>query len=460
MSQFSHQAKRYKSMNEPRIPVDDIGPFASLLRQAVWLKEKIDALASVSGENFNIFTILDRETDEVKTHSAIIADLLNPNGLHGQGEVFVRLFLDRLNIETNGDLRRARVGVEVDVGEHGRIDVLFEVDNLFCVVTENKIHAYDQPRQLERYNRYATAKFADDRVHLLYLKLHGSEPDKSSLGSLPPGKVRCISYESDISGWLDACIREAARIPQIRELLVQYQVLLRKLTGRNEGNLIMALDEVLKERQGDTYNFELVPYLGKALENLRIEVEWQFWEDLRDRLEGEKKSRAWRLERVTIEDVLEVEKPTIERAHTRMRNRQWEYGWTFRVRPDHDLLSNESSEILLRVEHEGSSSWSWVFFGFLLVARGEKKTSRVTHDNLRGDEFGRKFIDGAAELNVKLDAGDWWLGWRYPKQDVSFLPETLVVKNGLMRRLIEKREAVVEEFATDVEEIVEAIVGS
>ena len=67
----------------------------------------------------------------------------------------------------------------------------------------------------------------------------------------------------------------------------------------------MALDEVLKERQGDTYNFELVPYLGKALENMRIEVEWQFWEDLRSRLEGEKKSRAWRLERVTIEGVSE-----------------------------------------------------------------------------------------------------------------------------------------------------------
>ena len=265
-------------MNEPRIPVDDIGPFTILLRQAAWLKDKIDTLASASGENFNIFTILDRETDEVKTHSAIIADLLNPVGLHGQGEVFVRLFLDRFldrpKIETRGDLRRAQVGTEVDVGVHGRIDILFRMDN-FCVVIENKIHADDQRRQLERYNRYATeiAKFADDRVQLLYLTLHGSEPEEYSLGSLPPGKVRCISYESDITGWLDACIREVARIPQIRELLVQYQVLLRKLTGRHEGNLIMALDEVLKERQGDTYNFELVPYLRKALENLRIEVE-------------------------------------------------------------------------------------------------------------------------------------------------------------------------------------------
>ena len=447
-------------MNEPRIPVDDIGPFASLLRQAAWLKNRIDAIASASGENFNIFTILDRETDEVKTHSTIIADLLNPDGLHGQGEVFARLFLKRLNIETHGDLRRARVRTEVGVGEHGRIDVLFEVDN-FCVVMENKIHAYDQPGQLERYNRYATenAKFADDRVQLLYLTLHGSEPDKGSLGSLPPGKVRCISYESDITGWLDDCIREVARIPQIRELLVQYQVLLRKLTGRHEGNLIMALDEVLKERQGDTYNFELVPYLGKALENMRIEVEWHFWEDLRNRLEGEKDGRAWHLEKVAIEGALEVTKTTIESTRTRMRGGQRYFGWNFRIHPGHDLLCGESSEILLRVEHIGGASWSWVIFGFILVSRGEK-SSRMSHGSLRGDELGRKFIDRAVKLKLNLDENDWWLGFRRPKQDISFLPETLVVKNGLMRRLFEKRDAVVDEFAKDVEEVVETIVGS
>ena len=223
----------------------------------------------------------------------------------------------------------------------------------------------------------------------------------------------------------------------------------------------MVLDKILKEKQGETYNFELVPALGDAFESMRIQVEWQFWEGLRDRLEGEKKGRAWHLERITIDGVLEVTKTAIKSVHTRRRNRQWEYGWTFRIRPDHDLLSKKPSEILLRVEHEGDSSWSWVFFGFLLVARDEEKRIRVTHDKLRGNEFGRKFIDKARELNVKLnpEASDWWLGWRNPNQCVSFLPDTLV-KNGLMRRLVWNREAVVEEFATDVEEVVEAIVGS
>ena len=92
-------------------PDNETSRFADLLRQTTLLKDKIDALASASGEGFNIFTILDRETD----------------------------------------------------------------------------------------------------------------------------KVTRISYESDIIGWLDACIKEVARIPQIRELLVRYQNLLRKITGTHDG---------------------------------------------------------------------------------------------------------------------------------------------------------------------------------------------------------------------------------
>ena len=212
------------------VPVDETIRFASLLNHAVLLKDRFDALASASGERFNIFTILDRETDETKTHSAIIADLLNPDGLHGQGEVFALLFLDRLGIKTHGDLRRARVRTEADAGEHGRIDILLEMDEL-CIVIENKIYAHDQPKQLERYRRYASTRFVDDRVELLYLTLHGSEPDSHSLGCLRLQDIQCVSYESDIIEWLDACIKEVARIPQIRELVVQYQNLLRKLTG-------------------------------------------------------------------------------------------------------------------------------------------------------------------------------------------------------------------------------------
>ena len=442
------------------VPVDETSRLASLLNHAALLKDRLDALASTSGERFNIFTILDREPDEMKTHSAIIADLLNPDGLHGQGEVFARLFLDRLDIKAHGDLRRARARAESDAGEHGRIDILLEMDEL-CIVIENKIYANDQPKQLERYHRYVNSRSMNDRVELLYLTLHGSEPDSYSLGYLRLQDIRCVSYESDIIEWLGACIKEAARIPQIRELLIQYQNLLRKLTGRHDGNLTMELASLLKKKQGDMYNFELVPPLADALRDLRIEVEWRFWESLRDRLTGRKDSRAWCLEAFPIEGALDVTKEAIESARIKGRNRDWYYGWTLCVRPCQNFLSEESFEIVLRIEHEGGSSWSWVYFGFLLVERAGERPARVTHESLQDNEFGRKFIDWTGKVNPGLkwsDRNDWFLAWRYPNQDISFLAETLV-NNGFMRKLIEKPMAAVEDLAAEVEGVTEALVG-
>jgi len=42
------------------------------------------------GEKFNIFEILGLKTSEVRLHSAIIAELLNPNGNHGLGDKFFK----------------------------------------------------------------------------------------------------------------------------------------------------------------------------------------------------------------------------------------------------------------------------------------------------------------------------------------------------------------------------------
>ena len=57
-----------------------------------------DALAQATGEHFNIFKILRVGHLEVKTHSPILGELLNPNGHHGQGAAFLRLFLSKFKI--------------------------------------------------------------------------------------------------------------------------------------------------------------------------------------------------------------------------------------------------------------------------------------------------------------------------------------------------------------------------
>lgn len=45
-----------------------------------------------SGNAFNVFEIINVTTDEVRLHSKFIAELLNPNGSHGQQDLFLSLF--------------------------------------------------------------------------------------------------------------------------------------------------------------------------------------------------------------------------------------------------------------------------------------------------------------------------------------------------------------------------------
>ena len=46
------------------------------------------------GEWFNVFNVLGVSTDEVRTHSRFIAELLNPQGSHGCGDEFLKAFIE------------------------------------------------------------------------------------------------------------------------------------------------------------------------------------------------------------------------------------------------------------------------------------------------------------------------------------------------------------------------------
>lgn len=81
-------------------------------------------------------------------HSQMLADLLNPNSTHGQGRLFLNLFLKKLEI-INPESGNWKITAEI-----GRIDVLLvrERDPHSVIVIENKSNnAVDQNNQLYRY---------------------------------------------------------------------------------------------------------------------------------------------------------------------------------------------------------------------------------------------------------------------------------------------------------------------
>ncbi len=203
----------------------------NLLNQIQTISDSYERLTVANGEKFNIFSILRVETDEVKTHSRLLAELLNPNGAHGFNSLFLDLFIKTLNIDTKLNVHNSEVFVEKYVGKvtefsGGNIDILIQEkgSNENVIMIENKIYAGEQPEQLLRYhNAYKNGK-------LLFLTLSGYESSQETSKNIP---YECISYKEDIIKWLEACRKEAVNTPILRETLTQYINLIKKLTHQN-----------------------------------------------------------------------------------------------------------------------------------------------------------------------------------------------------------------------------------
>ncbi len=181
------------------------------------------------GEQFNMFHACGVGHYE-NSHSSIIAELLNPQGSHGQGTIFLDAFLasQKLDIKFLLD-KGASVFTEYAVTD-GRIDILITNPYRQAIIIENKIYAQDQPKQLKRYNKYAHDEYGEDQYAILYLTLRGDKASENSGGDV---KYTCLSYACDIVQWLENCILLSVRFPTIRETLIQYQNHILELTNQS-----------------------------------------------------------------------------------------------------------------------------------------------------------------------------------------------------------------------------------
>lgn len=243
----------------------------SLLREVSVIQKHYEEIARLTGENFNIFKILNLSTSEVRTHSAFLAELLNPNGSHNQGAIYLQLFIDKMNSclpdnnKVNGFVcDKAEVFVEKRIGtinknktEGGNIDILIKGFNGYEIVIENKINAGDQENQLIRYSNYIKKK----KGILLYLNLDGHEATKYStkdeivnISLVKDEDYFIISYMDFITEWLEECHKEASSYAIIRESIKQYINIIKHITGKS-------INKVMEE--------QLVKILGKDSESVK-----------------------------------------------------------------------------------------------------------------------------------------------------------------------------------------------
>jgi hypothetical protein len=247
------------------------GRTLELLRFAETHRRHTEALAKATGEYFNIFEILAIGHLEVKTHSPILAELLNPKGKHGQKATFLRLFLTRFlkSKALDFDADSATVMLEYAI-QYGRIDILI-TDGNTAIIVENKIYAKDQENQLQRYYK------GFSNSYLFYLTLEGDPPTNLSVSELKKINCESISYKQDILVWLEDCRKEAACLPNVRETISQYIHLIRKLTDQNTSNRMNAelIKEIVVNKESLAAFFTIYHSHGSVLTELTKQLDSQ-----------------------------------------------------------------------------------------------------------------------------------------------------------------------------------------
>lgn len=126
-----------------------------------------------SMDDFNVFRLVSDIYYRENFHSDIICHLLNPHGNHGEGNKFLRLFLELIKaINPKINISTEEYDDAMVTREEGRIDILIKTAHTkHAILIENKINnAGDMPRQLPRYKEYLEGKdYAVDAI--VYLPL-------------------------------------------------------------------------------------------------------------------------------------------------------------------------------------------------------------------------------------------------------------------------------------------------
>lgn len=263
--------------------------YSNILDRIASIVKRYSREAELTGENFNIFRILKMEAMESRTHSAFLAELLNPRGSHGMKDIFLKLFIASFSYnKTLGKLDTVTASATTEEfidwldetkSFGGRVDVCIKDRSGHTVFIENKIYAKDQINQLRRYHN-------ERPLALFYLTLDGRSPDDDTLEE--GGDYKCISYGWDIIKWLESCRKEAVTHSLLRESITQYINLLKHLTNQtvNEMKKEDIVSCIITSPESLVATFDLADNISAAKRRLAGEVEKQL-KPLETRLNAE-----------------------------------------------------------------------------------------------------------------------------------------------------------------------------
>jgi hypothetical protein len=237
-----------------------------LLSRVADISQKHELIAQKTGKQFNLFEIAGIANDEVRM-CRVLYELLNPQGCHFQGDLYLRLFFKNvLHLDLDEEeYQTAKVFREYYLPNGKRIDLVIKTYNRFIPI-EVKIHAEDQPKQCFDY--FQNAENSD----VYYLTLDGHLPSSDSAMGLTPvysddkeivryQGVTTVSFEDELLDWVNECLeqRETIETPPIREILLQFSQTIRILTNHLEEGKEMEITQLIsssKENMKSAFEVE------------------------------------------------------------------------------------------------------------------------------------------------------------------------------------------------------------
>jgi hypothetical protein len=322
-----------------------------------------------------------------RTHSKILADLLDPLGSHEQGDFFLKQFLERFQL-CNSASAKEFDGIQVEAEypiRGGRLDLLIRMPSKFVVVLENKVSSSEGEEQLKKYRAWLVRQ-SEPLKRLLYLTPKGD--DSTTISERPD---RWLSYESDISGWLASCHEGLKQNPFLYGFLAGYIRRVRTLGGKT----IPMIDNDLVAELLKAKNVDIAYAVWQAFTESVNQLHLKFWKETLDIINEGLRSVGAR-------------------------------GWTASLNPDEDLLTGSYPKLVLE---PAKSPEDHLYCLFVLernpkyetyygVFFSEEVPKKSKHDQLmQGIPEFKTLEESLREDDFRISR-PYWLGYKYLNIDL------------------------------------------
>ncbi len=225
--------------------------------------------------------------------SEMLAFFLNPNQKHGQGDIFLKSFIELDSFNTDefclkqkiGNFKNIKIYREKQTIGQRRLDILLEFDGRFAIGIENKIWADDQFKQLKDYNDWLDRTYNGNYI-LIYLTPYGKPPKEKSIEkedlikSQVEKKIFLLDHANQFLQLLNIW-EQKSKADKVRHFFKDFQQL---FNHKFKGNIYMSqqktISDFILEKPKEYLETSLVVYksmgeiINSIINSLKIKLEF------------------------------------------------------------------------------------------------------------------------------------------------------------------------------------------